>query len=213
MVAALLAPLQLAVVIVRLGSARGYNPWQQSISELALGPDGWILRVSVLACGLGGLGLAWAVSSRLAGGKAVRASLLLGLVSLCLMTLSVFPSYRDQPRVPALAHITAFGLAAVALLACCWWLPAPGRSLLPAWFERYSRISAGLGVTAFLGLVVHAGTIAFHLTTPLTEVAGGVERAGVGIMGLWLEVLAGCILVALSQRGRPLQCHADSGEQ
>lgn len=212
--AALLAPLQVLVVIAVAGQLRPrYQPWQQSISELALGPYGWLVRSSVLVCGLGELGLVWVMLSLSAWRPASRPIRLLGLAAVCLVALCIFPAYRNQPPVPAFLHLAAFGVAAAALLACCLLLP---RALGPAvltWFVRISGAAAAVSAAALIGLAIHAAAIALQQPSPLFSFAGGIERFAVAGMALWLACLAVCVLAALRQERQPLRHQADGGEE
>lgn len=212
--ASLLGPLQLAFIIATLGAIRaGYDPWQQSISELAIGPNGWILQASLLGCGVVQLGLRWVIR-----GLATQSAHLcrdgpLMVASLGLVALGIFPSYRDQPPIPAFLHILAFGVTGVALIVACLALPHTLRGIVPPWFQRYSRGTAIGCAALFLVLVVHASTVVLHMDSPLKSMAGGVERLGVGMMGLWLELLPLTMLLSRHQMRTPLQEETSQGEE
>lgn len=200
-VAGVVGPAQLALVIVILGTVRPeFDPWVQSISELAVGPNGWVLRCSYLLCGLMELALARYVRSfapRNAAGSGgarwLRADRLLTVAALSLIALSVFPSYLHRAPVPATLHIAFFGLAALALLSLCALLPVSLPGFGGTWFRTYSRLTAVSVACIFLLLITCGGLYTLHLDAPFLSIVGGIERLGVGLMLLWLALLAACM--------------------
>lgn len=88
------------ITYVIAGAARtGYDPWQQAISTLSLGPGGWLQRVNFVMCGVSVMWLAMVFRKILRGGPCatwyprVRAVEGIGLIMIGLFSTDPAPGY------------------------------------------------------------------------------------------------------------------------
>jgi hypothetical protein len=64
--------LFLVIYLIEGATRPGYNAWQQTISSLSFGPDGWIQRANFILCGVSVIGLALVWRRILRGGVGAR---------------------------------------------------------------------------------------------------------------------------------------------
>jgi len=91
----------------------GYNPWQQAISTLSLGPGGWIQQADFILCGVSILWLAFVWRQILKGGVcAIWYPIVRGIEGLALILVGIFstdPGYGYPPGTPQGAGTPTLG--------------------------------------------------------------------------------------------------------
>lgn len=152
----------------------GYSPWRHAVSQLSLGPFGWVNTLAILVAGTA-LG-AFAAGLRRAlptGTGSSWGPRLLAMAAICFGLLAVFPddpALGYPPGTPAQQTLTGLvhGLAGTLTFGCL-----SAACLVLA--RRFAREPAGRGWARYstvTGLVVAIGYVA-------TAVLTGLDQAGV----------------------------------
>ena len=98
----LLFPL---IYLIEGATRPGYNPWQQAISSLSLGPGGWIQQADFILCGISILWLAFVWRQILKGGAcATWYPTVRSIEGMALILVGIFstdPGYGYPPGTPA----------------------------------------------------------------------------------------------------------------
>jgi Protein of unknown function (DUF998) len=182
----------------------GYRPWRHAISQLSLGPFGWVNRLAVLVAAASLLALAGGLRAALPTGVGARwGPRLLGLTGTGLgLTAAVLddPGLGYPPATPAqqslhgLLHGLLITLAIGCLSAACLVL-ARRLAADPGW-------RGWAGYSTATGLLVAAGYVATAVVTGLDQAGvlpnapGGLLQRLVVITGFgWCIALAGRLLV------------------
>jgi hypothetical protein len=163
------------VIFLVQGALRpGYSPWRHAVSQLSLGPFGWINTIAILLTALSLLAFAAGLRSALATGiGSTWGPRLIGAAGGCFLLAAIFPDDPGlgyPPATPAqqslagLIHGLATTVAFGCLSAACF-VMARRFTGDPTW-RRWARYSTGTG------LVVATGYVA-------TSVLTGLDQAGV----------------------------------
>ncbi len=200
---ALIGPIQFWIILILAGLIRPeYDPLRQSISDLAVGPDGWLQRGNLIVFGLLELPFVALVAHTNRDVPGFRPSWLLWMASLGCILLGVFPAYVQQPAPVAAVHIASFGLVVASLISCCFLLPGPSCSRISKGIFGVTSRAMGLGSLAVLTvLLIHVGWSTFVGPTPLVPWAGLLERIVLALLTLWLELFV--LTFALREHERP----------
>lgn len=162
----------------------GYDAWQEAISALSLGPDGWVQQVNFIVFGvllvLASVG--W-YRLLLPGDNAIWFPLFQGLGGLGLMSVGVVTS-GTQHSVLAYALIYALAISCFALAPRLW------RDWQWRGWTVYTDVT-GVLIFLFWGLFILAANGNVAALTPL---AGLIERLSAGSHALWLCVLTATLL-------------------
>ena len=190
--------LLFTITYVTLDHTRpGYNPYQQPISSLSLGPGGWVQQVNFVVFGVLMLlsAVGWyrvLVPER----RAIWFPVVQGISGLCLIGAGVFtvdplPGYPPGAALPTstvhgtLHTIFAWGVILSLALGCF----ALGVILvrLPQWrgWAVYTYLT-GVLILVFWGVFV---------TNPTGPLAGLVERLSALSHALWLCAVTAALLV------------------
>lgn len=189
------------VTVLVEGALRpGYRPWRHAISQLSLGPYGWVNSIAVLVAAASLLAFAAGLRAALPGGAGSRwgprllaaAGTGLGLTA----ALPDDPGLGYPPTVPAqqslhgLLHGLLITLAIGCLSAACL-VMARRFARDPGWrgWARYSTVT---------GVIVAAGYVATAVVTGLDQ-AGVLANAPGGLLQR-IMVIAGfgwCVALAV----------------
>lgn len=187
--------LFLAVVLVEGAVRPGYNPWRNTISELSLGPRGWIQATNFLMFGVLLLVFTRGLRGSLADSRA--ASVGCGLLLAIGFGVLLSGLFRAEPWPPSsmstsgLIHLlSAVGLIFALLPAACGVL-ARAFSAEPRW----RALASFTGFTAAATLLLFVGGLA--LMSPPgqpprfgNQHAGLIQRIDVSVFLVWLWVTA-----------------------
>jgi hypothetical protein len=173
----MLAPLLFAAgVILAARLHPGYDPVQHGISDLALGPGGWLQTANFVLTGLLLIAFALGLATDADSGAARRAVLLLLLSGVGLLLLGLFP--RDPPGMAPTWHGVTHNLVGNSLLSlplACLALGAAFRRD-PDW-RPYGRVAGAVGVLTLLLLPAY-----------LQALQGGPLHGGIGLLQQLLVV-------------------------
>jgi hypothetical protein len=169
----------------------GFDPWQQAVSALSLGPHGWLQMINLVAFGAIVLTtvLPWKRVLSGARGETIypicTALIGAGFIGVGIIRQDPAPGYDPQglgllgPTIPGLVHITIAGIAALSSVIG---LLVMGARLAgdPAWrgWALYSRLAAVL----VIGCIVVYGV----WSVKPTGFAGTFERAAMIVPMLWM---------------------------
>jgi hypothetical protein len=181
----------------------GYRPWRHAVSQLSLGPFGWVNTIAILAAAAALLVFAAGLGRALPTGTgSTWGPRLIGVAGACFVLLAVFPDdpglgyppgVAAQQSLPGLVHGLAGTIAFGCLSAACFIL-ARRFAGDPAWrgWARYSTLT---------GVVVAAGYLATAVVTGLDQAGalanapGGLLQRGMIIAGFaWIILLAARLL-------------------
>jgi hypothetical membrane protein len=188
--ACVVAAVQMAVFVTVAGAVRpGYDSSRNWISQLSLGPGGWLADVNLALCGLWLLLGAVGLRRQLTGSGAAAG--LVGWCGACLVVLAVLPTDAGigyPPGVPE-AH-TAIGFAhqLVAVTLGLAGVVAAAR-LGPAVRRPY----AGMVVAWIMGLTFVAASVLVVLDDAGVwpgNPSGALERVALFIGLAWIGVVA-----------------------
>ena len=190
--------LFVAVFIAEGATRKGYDPFRQPVSSLALGERGWTQRANFIGTGLlmlacaEGLRRAWNASP----GRSTWGPRLVGLYAIGLIGAGVFVTdpvegYPDatptpgEPSVHGMLH-TLFSMQVFAALsaACVVYARRFAESDQRAW----SVYSAGTGALVPAGILLFGHALARE--DGLGKVAGLIQRLTIAIGWSWLTSLA-----------------------
>jgi hypothetical membrane protein len=151
----------------------GYDPWQQAISTLSLGPGGWLQRANFVMCGVSVIWLALVFRKILRGGPCatwyprVRAVEGIGLIMIGFFSTDPAPGYppgtlRTVTTVQGAIHL-AFTILVVNMMALGLFVIARrfwNNSNFPGWtaFSIVSGLLTFVFMTAFgISNATHSG--------------------------------------------------------
>ena len=178
----------------------GYDPVSRFVSELSIGPDGWVQRVNFLVTGV--LLLVFAVAVRTALGRAVRAlPIVLGVMAVCLAGSAAF----DTDPSALFAQQTVHGLVH-GLLGAVVFLGMPISCALVA---RAGRRIPRLRPLRLASLVVTVLLIVGIVLLKSAELPGGLFGPEKGVVQrvvlvLWFAWLAALSVLLLRGRRAPV---------
>jgi Protein of unknown function (DUF998) len=182
----------------------GYRPWRHAISQLSLGPFGWVNIIGVLAAGVSLLAFAAGLRAGLPTGVGSRwgPRLLavtgtgLGLTAALLDDpgLGYPPGTPTQQSLHGLLHGLLITLAVGCLSAACL-VMARRFARDPAW-RGWARYSTLTGLLVASGYVATAVVTGLDQAGVLTNAPGGLLQRVMIITGFgWCVALAGRLLV------------------
>jgi hypothetical protein len=177
----------------------GYRPWRHAVSQLSLGPFGWVNTIALLLAAAALLAFAAGLRRALPTGTgSTWGPRLLGVAGTCFVLLAVFPdnpglgyppATPTQQSLPGLIHGLAGTVAFGCLSATCL-VMARRFAGDPAWrgWARYSTLT---------GMVVAAGYLATAVVTGLDQ-AGALANAPGGLLqrAMIIAVFAWIVLLA-----------------
>jgi hypothetical protein len=181
----------------------GYRPWRHALSQLSLGPYGWVNTIAILRAAAALLAFAAGHDRALPTGTgSAWGSRLIGVAGTCFVLLAVFPDDPGLGYPPATSahqslHGLVHGLAGTVAFGClsaaCFVL-ARRFAGDPAWrgWPWYSTVT---------GVVVAAGYLATAVVTGMDQAGalpnapGGLLQRGMIIAGFaWIILLAARLL-------------------
>ena len=192
----------IAVVVTFLveGALRpGYSPRRHAVSQLSLGPFGWVNTIAILLAAAALLTFAAGLGRALpAGAGSTWGPRLLAVAGACFGLLAIFPDDPGlgyPPGMPAqqslhgLVHGLAGTLAFGCLSAACFVL-ARRFAGDPAW-RGWARYSALTGVVVAAGYLATAAVTGLDRADVLVNAPGGLLQRGMLIVGFaWVVLLA-----------------------
>jgi hypothetical membrane protein len=136
--------------LVAMGFRPGYNPMLDSISSLALGPEGWVQGVGFYLFSLAVFSCSLGLFARLKGRiPRIGISCLL-LISVCFILIGLFHVDHRNPNSPdEHVHVAATITAAALFIASCF-LTAPG-------LKKYGHLYRYTITTAIIAVLLFAG--------------------------------------------------------
>lgn len=169
----------------------GYDPWQQSISALSLGPHGWVQVLNFYLFGSIVLGTATTWKRLLAGRKSATAiSVLAVITGLSLILCGIFkqdpaPGYDPQglaltaPTLTGLLHLLFAAIGALSSIASLL--------ILSRCFDN-DPYWPGWNVYTTMMALIMAACITFYavFSTDATGFAGLFERLGLMTVPVWV---------------------------
>lgn len=192
----------IAFVVIFLveGALRpGYRPWRHAVSQLSLGPFGWVNTLAILLTALSLLAFAAGLRSALPTGVgSTWGPRLIGVTGACFLLAAAFPDDPGLGYPPGTpAHQSLHGLlhgllitVAIGCLSATCLVLARRFAADPAWrgWARYSTVT---------GVVVAAGYVATAVLTGLDQAGvlpnapGGLLQRAMIITGFgWVVLLA-----------------------
>jgi hypothetical membrane protein len=171
----------------------GYNAWQQAISALSLGPNGWVQQINFLVYGvllvLASVGWYRLLLPLTPGRNAIWFPLFQGIGGLGLIGVGVVTSGTLHTL---LAYTLIFALAIGCFaLTSRFWVDRQWRG-----WAAYSCLT-GVLILLFWGMFIQGanGNVA-----GLTPLAGLIERLSAGSHAFWLGVLTATVLMQRRRR-------------
>jgi hypothetical membrane protein len=196
------AAILIAFVVTFLveGATRpGYSPWRHAVSQLSLGPSGWVNTIAILLTGLALLAVAAGLRDALVTGTgSTWAPRLIGVTGVGFLLAGAFPigpSLNYPPGTPAqqtlsgLIHGLAITVAFGCLSAACFVMARrfAGEPAGRGWV-RYSTVSGLLVATGYLATAVLTG---LDQAGVLSNAPGGLLQRVTIIAGFgWIVLLA-----------------------
>ena len=164
-----------------------YSPISQAESDLAVGPYGYVMAVNFVVRGALTFAFLFGLIGATRLGKTARVGLaLLAIWGAGAFVLAVFPTdVGTMVTVHGTIHNTT---AAVAFTGGAF-----GALLLSAHFpaeERLRRLGTTARILSVIGVVMYIATLAALVFRRLSQVFGLVERLFIGIVLLWILVVA-----------------------
>jgi len=179
----------LAIASVAGALTPGYDPVRQTISEIALGPIGWLQTANFYVFGASIIAFGLALALRFGGQvRVVASACLLALSGLSLIAAGAFPAVvvDGEPTPAALIH----GLAFFGTI-----VPLPGVYALTALrlveegsWRRMATYSAGLPSIVVFLLVVF-GAFGSDPGAPLVFISGLLQRLLLVVAFGWVSLL------------------------
>ncbi|HEX5504122.1 MAG TPA: DUF998 domain-containing protein [Thermomicrobiales bacterium] len=200
-------PLFTLVYLVEGATRPGYDAWQQTVSALSLGEQGWLQVASFLVCGL--LSLGFAAGSRVAlrgGPGATWGPRVLAIFGLGLIVAGIFatdPAQGYPPGTPlgpsvvttvhGTVHFLLGGLPVFAAMPAACGILARRFAATRAWGWVWYSVGSGiLALTCF---------VAFAVLGVRGGPAGLLERCSLVVGLAWLTALAVRLLRATDAPG------------
>jgi hypothetical membrane protein len=189
--AGILGPLLFLTVVLVEGAVRpGYRPLHDTISELSLGPRGWIQTANFLVFGILFLVFARGVKASLDDSRAARVGgTLLSVIGLGVVGCGLF---RAEPWPPASMSPTGVLHLVCAIALVFALLPVATAVLLRAFVAepRWRSLALATGVTSFVTLALLVGGLA--LMSPPgnpsrigNDYGGLIQRIDVAVFFAW----------------------------
>jgi hypothetical membrane protein len=185
----------------------GYSPWRHAVSQLSLGPFGWVNTVAILLTGLALLAVAAGLRGALVTGTgSTWAPRLIGITGVGFLLAGAFPiapglNYPPgtpaQQTLPGLVHGLAITVAFGCLSAACFVMARrfAGETAGRGW-ARYSTVSGLLVATGYLATSVLTG---LDQAGVLAGAPGGLPQRVTIIAGFgWIILLAHATIVRSS---------------
>jgi hypothetical protein len=162
--------LFLVIYLIEGATRPGYNAWQQTISSLSFGPEGWIQRANFILCGLSVIWLAVVWRQILAGGAAARwYPIVHGLEGLGLIGVGIFT--LDPLHTACLIVIVSAMSVGLLVITRRFWSAPHWRGW--AWFTVACGLWPmvvmpffGIGLSPHSALNPYAGLIERLATSP-----------------------------------------------
>jgi Protein of unknown function (DUF998) len=184
----------------------GYHPWRHAISQLSLGPFGWVNVTAILVAGASLLAFAAGLRAALpVGAGSTWGPRLLAVTGVCLgLTAAVLddpglgypPGTPTQQSLHGLLHGLLVTVAIGCLSAACLVMARrfPGD---PAWrgWARYSTVTGALVAAGYVATAVVTG---LDQAGVLRNAPGGLLQRAMIITGFaWCVALAGRLLTTV----------------
>jgi hypothetical protein len=177
----------------------GYRPWRHAISQLSLGPFGWVNTIAVLVAAASLLVFAAGLRDALATGVgSTWGPRLMGMTGACFLLAAIFPidpglgyppATPAQHSLPGLVHGLAITLAVGCLSAACL-VMARRFAGDPAW-RGWARSSTLTGVVVATGYVATAVLTGLDQAGVLPNAPGGLLQRSMIITGFgWIVLVA-----------------------
>lgn len=183
------------VVLVEGAVRPGYRPLHDTISELSLGPRGWIQTANFLIFGILFLVFARGVKASLDASRSARlGGMLLFVIGLGVLGCGLFRAEHWPPTSMSLAGLLHLVCAMVLILAL---LPVATGVLTRAFFAdaRWRSLGPATGLTSLLTLALLVGGLA--LMSPPGQparfgnaYAGLIQRIDVAVFLAWQIAVA-----------------------
>ena len=195
-IAGTVGPLQFFLVLLVEGAARpGYRPLRDTISELSLGPRGWIQTANFLVFGLLFIVFARGVKTSVNDSRGTRlGAMLLSVVGVGVLGCGLFRAEHWPPSSMSLAgvlHLLCAIVLVFALLPVATGVMARAFSADPRW-RSLGRVTR---LTSFLTLALVVGGLA--LMSPPGQpprignvYAGLIQRIDVAVFLAWQIAVA-----------------------
>jgi hypothetical membrane protein len=177
----------------------GYSPWRHAVSQLSLGPFGWVNTIAILLTGLALLAVAAGLRSALMTGTgSTWTPRLIGVTGLGFLLAGAFPiapglnyppGTAAQQTLSGLIHGLAITLAFGCLSAACFVMARrfAGEPAGRGW-ARYSTVSGLLVATGYLATSVLTG---LDQAGVLSNAPGGLLQRVTILAGFgWIVLLA-----------------------
>lgn len=184
-----------AVLLVEGAVRPGYRPLHDTISELSLGPRGWIQTANFLVFGSLFIVFARGVKASLDNSRAARlGGTLLSVIGLGVLGCGLF---RAEPWPPSSMSPTGLLHLVCAMVLIFALLPVATGVLTRAFAgdARWSSLGLATGLTSFVTLVLLVGGLA--LMSPPgqparigNDYAGLIQRIDVGVFLAWQIAVA-----------------------
>jgi hypothetical membrane protein len=162
------------------------------MSDLAVGPNGWLMTINFFAFGLTIIAFAFGFYGSLSRGSRVG-TLLLVIVGLAIFGAGIFPTdLKGAPETEAggLHNLLFLVMMLALILSYCFSALALRRQ---AGWRAYARYTALMPVLVFALLAVFI-IMGSDPGDPLYSIAGIIQRALLGLAFGWISVTAGRLL-------------------
>ncbi|MEZ4452743.1 MAG: DUF998 domain-containing protein [Nannocystaceae bacterium] len=190
------AALFVAVFTVEGLLRPGYDPWSSFVSELALGPRGWIQNANFVASGALILALSRGLAGEFLTGKASRAGpTMIAFIGAGLLASG--PAVMDRPGTP-LDQATTAGLVHSLLGAVVFTLAPTSAFVFYRRFREDPRWRALAGSTLATAIVTTAAVVLMRVgparppapPNPWNQWSGALQRAVLIPWFAWLFAVA-----------------------
>jgi hypothetical protein len=197
-------PTAFVVTFLVEGALRpGYRPWRHAVSQLSLGPFGWVNTIAILVAAVALVAFAAGLHDALPTGVgSTWGPRLIGVVGVCFLLAAAFPidpglgyppGTSVQHSLAGLVHGLVITVAFGCLSAACL-VMARRFAGDPAW-RRWARSSTVTGVVVATGYVATAVVTGLDQAGVLANAPGGLLQRGMIITGFgWIALLAARLL-------------------
>jgi hypothetical membrane protein len=191
-----IGPVLFLVVVIAEGAVRpGYQPLRGTISELSLGPRGWVQTANFVVFGLLFMIFVRGLKTSLADSRAARlGSTVLFVIGLGVLGCGLFPAEPWPPSSMSSAGLLHLVCAMLLVFAL---LPVATAVMMRAFMAdpRWRSLGPISGVTSFVTLALLVGGLS--LMSPPgrparigNEYAGLIQRIDVAVFLAWQFVVA-----------------------
>jgi uncharacterized protein DUF998 len=202
------APIYFIVFMVEGWLRPGYDATSMVISQLSLGPRGWIQTANFLLLGLAILSFSISVALELGAARMARVgATLLVIIGISMVASAIFAidpvgsvvlePTRFVPRQMSFHSKFHYVVGTMAFLlapiTCFCFLIGTSVSKDPAW-KAFWRWSVVLGLAMFVGVVLFKLTTLPSASNPLRPWQGAIQRAMVAPFLVWLSLFGWVIL-------------------